>query len=190
MTPGQPSHPRASDVAVRFRDRALRAGMSAVTFAQRLTDAYHATTPLPDRTIELHAGTTADGQLRAMKMNAKTVERICNGSIRFPLDLLDAWAEALPPPLDLEFRRVMARRLGFLGVEPPAPGASLADVGTLAVNFGATMQALAPILADGRIDDNDSPALIREALRDGGDLVAGWMTVQARLLAALGEPVA
>lgn len=185
MTPVPPSHCRASDVAREFRHRALCSGMSAVTFAQRLADAYHALTDMPDRVIEFQIGATADGQLRAMKANAKTVDRICDGSIRFPLDLLDAWADALPAALALEFRREMARRLGFLGALPPSEAGSTTDVATLAAEFGQTMTALAPLLADGRIDAGDCPALIRQALREGTDLVASWLTLQAQLVAAL-----
>lgn len=187
MTPVLPSHPPASHVAREFHRRALLSGMSAVTFAQRLADAYHASTPLPDRVIELHAGTTADAQLRAMKQNATTVSRLVSGAIRFPLDLLDAWAQALPDGLDLEFRREMARRLGFLGALPPSGAGSTSDVGALAAEFGQTMTALAPLLADGRIDASDCPALVRQALREGTDLMAAWMTLQAQLLAALPE---
>ena len=185
MTPAPPSHSTASHVAREFHRRALLSGMSAVTFAQRLADAYHAATPLPDRVIELHAGTTADAQIRAMKQNATTVSRLVGGAIRFPLDLVEAWAEALPDGLALEFRREMARRLGFLGALPPSGAGSTSDVGALAGEFGQTMQALAPLLADGRIDASDCPALVRKALREGTDLMAAWMTMQAQLLAAL-----
>ena len=185
MTPVLPSHPPASHVAREFHRRALLSGMSAVTFAQRLADAYHAGTPLPDRVIELHAGTTADAQLRAMKQNATTVSRLVSGAIRFPLDLLDAWAQALPDGLDLEFRRELAHRLGFIGALPPQASAPAADVGTLAAEFGQTMQALAPLLSDGRIDATDCPALVRKALAQGTDLMASWMTMQALLVAAL-----
>ena len=185
MTPVPPSHSPASHVAREFHRRALLSGMSAITFAQRLADAYHAATPLPDRVIELHAGTTADAQLRAMKQNATTVSRLVSGAIRFPLDLLDAWAQALPDGLDLEFRREMARRLGFLGALPPSGAGSTSDVGALAAEFGQTISALAPLLADGRIDARDCPALVRQALREGTDLMAAWMTLQAQLLAAL-----
>lgn len=187
MTPVLPSHSTAANVARDFHRRALLSGMSAITFAQRLADAYHAATPLPDRVIELHAGTTADAQLRAMKQNATTVSRLVSGAIRFPLDLVEAWADALPDELGLAFRREVARRLGFVGALPPSQAAPGADVGALASEFGATMQALAPLLADGRIDDADSPALIRRALREGTDLVAAWITVQQQLLAAMGR---
>lgn len=185
MTPGAQSHSTASHVARDFHRRALLSGMSAITFAQRLADAYHAATPLPDRVIELHAGTTADAQLRAMKQNATTVSRLVSGAIRFPLDLVDAWAEALGARLGLEFRRELARGLGFLGAEPPTQAWPASDIGTLVADFGETMRALAPLLADGRIDADDCPTLIRTALREGADLMAAWATVQARLQAAM-----
>lgn len=176
---------RASDVAREYRHRALCGGMSAITFAQRLADAYHALTDVPDRVIEFHIGATADGQLRAMKLNAKTVERICDGTIRFPLDLMDAWAAALPSGLDLEFRRALAQRLGFVGVLPPSADGASADIATMVTEFGQTMQALAPLAADGRFDAADCPALIRKALREGTEFVAAWLSLQQALIAAL-----
>ena len=185
MTPGQPSHRRLSDVTRAYRVQALCSGVSAITFAQRLADAYHAGTDVHDRVIEFHVGTTADGQIRAMKLNAKTVERLASGDIRFPLDLVDAWAEALGARLGLEFRRELARGLGFLGAEPPTRAGPASDIGTLVADFGETMRALAPLLADGRIDADDCPTLIRTALREGADLMAAWATVQARLQAAM-----
>lgn len=189
MTPEHQSHHRVSDVARHYRHRALCEGMSAVTFAQRLADAYHAITDVPDRVIEFHLGATAEGQLRAMKVNAKIVERLVNGDIRLPADLLEAWCDALPKHLALECRRELARRLGFLGalMPEPSPGGTTADVATLAAEFGETVQALAPLMADGRIDNTDCPQMIRKALAEGADLMAAWATMQARLVAALGE---
>jgi len=174
-----------SRIALEFRLRALRGGVQAITFAQRLADAYHASTDVHDRVIEFHVGTTADGQIRAMKLNAKTVERLSTGAIRFPLDLVAAWAEALGAQLGLEFRRELARCLGFLGAEPPTEPGITADIGSLVREFGETMQALAPVMADGQIDADDCPTLIRTALREGADLMATWLTVRARLVDAL-----
>lgn len=155
------------------------------TFAQRLAEAYHARTEQSARSIEFHAGTTTDGVIRAMARNTKLVERISTGAVRFPLDLLEAWGEALPDDLGLEFRRTMARRLGFVGVLPPSDAGAPSDVGALAAEFGATMQALAPLLEDGRIDADDCPGLIRRAMREGADLMAAWLAVQQQLVSAL-----
>lgn len=183
MTPVRMSQTSASAVAIAFHDQAVRGGMYAATFAQRLADAYHTRFPdVADRSIEFKIGTTAESQISAMKANAKTVERFCKGTLRIPLDLLEAWADALPEALGLEFRREMARRLGFIGALPPQVSSPVADVGALATEFGETMQALAPLLAGA-----DCPELVRKALKEGADLVAAWMTMQAKLLAS--EPV-
>ena len=190
MTPVRMSQTSASAVAIAFHDQAVRGGMYAATFAQRLADAYHTRFPdIADRSIEFKIGTTAESQISAMKANAKMVERFCKGTLRIPLDLLEAWADALPEALGLEFRREMARRLGFIGALPPQESAPAADVGTLAAEFGQTMQALAPLLADGRIDSADCPALVRKALAQGTDLMASWMTMQQALIAALPSEV-
>lgn len=190
MTHDRQSPGSLSELAREYLRQANRAGMSATTFAQRLADAYHALVPCVDeRVIELHAGTTADGQLRAMRLNGKIVERLCTGAIRFPLDLVEAWAQALPDALGLAFRRELARRLGFIGAEPPRDRSVSAGLGALASEFGETMQALAPLLRDGQVRAGECPALILRALREGTDLMAAWMSVQEHLIATLPDGV-
>ena len=185
MTCMHQSHSRASDVARACLRQAIRAGRPLPSFAGELVEVYHRLVPVDEREVEFHVGSTTDSIIKAARANAQIVQRIFDGTVRFPLDLVEAWGLALPEPYGLEFRRAMARRLGFVGVLPPSEQGAAGDVSALATEFGETMAALAPLLADGRIDDSDNPALVRKALREGTDLMAVWLALQQQLLAAL-----
>jgi hypothetical protein len=179
------SHPRASDVCRDFLRAAVRGGLPLNKFSARLVDAYHARVPVHERETEFHVGTTGDALVRAEKANAKLVTRVLDGAVKFPLDLLEAWCEALPPDMSLECRRALVRRLGFVGALPPNEAGPVQDISALACGFGQTMRALGPILADGTIDVADAPALLRKALREMTDLSAAIVTLQRQCVDAL-----
>jgi hypothetical protein len=180
------SHPRTSDVAREYLRLAIRGGLPRVKFAARLVDAYHARVPVQERETEFHVGTTGDALIRAERANDNLVGRIVDGKVKFPIDLLEAWGDALPEDLSLEFRRTITRRLGFVGAMPPSASGPVADIASLAGEFGQSMQALAPILADGTIDASDAPTLLRKALREMTDLQAAIVPLQQRCARALG----
>jgi hypothetical protein len=178
---------RASDVAREFAGEAERVGLPLCKFAARVVDAYHARVPQHDRETKFHVATTngTDEIFKVEKANAQIIQRFKDGTVKFPLDLIEAWCDALPAPLDLECRRALARRMNLLGATIPTEGDSATNgVADMAIEFGQTMQALAPLMADGRIDANDDPRMVSKALRECNDLMAALVSLQAVLMKA------
>jgi hypothetical protein len=186
MTRDPQSRPRRSDVARDYLRQAVRGGLPLQKFAARLVDEYHVRVPVHERETEFHVGTTGEALLRAEKANGKLITRILDGTVKFPADLEEAWCAALPESLGLECRRELTRRLGFLGALPPSATGPATDVASLAAEFGQSVQALAPLLADGTIDATDAPALLRKALREMTDLQAAIVPLQQQCARALG----
>ena len=189
MTPELQSHEPRSAVIVRHTVAAMRssARMCMRKFAANVAERYIATTALVDRHLTFHdPGSTIESAVKAEKANAQLVTRILDGTVRFPVDLEEAWVGSLIDPFRMDCARELARRYGFLGAVAPRAGDSAAvQLGDLAMQFGAVMQALAPVMADGRIDAEDAPAQLIAALKVGTDLQAAWVSLQARLVDAL-----
>lgn len=104
---------------------------------------------------------------------------------RMPCDLEEAWVDCLAEPFRAACVQDLAGRYGLLPVPiPTGPQASqdLLKTSALIREFAATVEALAPIVADGRIDATDVP-LLPGALRD----LDGLLTHGAALRAAMTE---
>lgn len=183
----QSREPRSAVVLRHTRD-AMRTDtrMCIRKFASRVAENYMAAVDEHDREISFHVGTTIDTACDAEKANAQLIGRILNGTVRLPDDLEEAWVQALPDPHRLDCARELARRYGFLGAMMPTESDTPVNTaGDLALRFGAALQALGPILADGRIDQNDCPQQVLDCLRLGTDMAAAWMTLSKQLLDAL-----
>ena len=177
-----------SAVVLRHTREAMRTDtrMCIRKFASRVAEHYISTVDEHDREIQFHVGTTLDTACDAEKANAQLIGRFLNGTVRLPADLEEAWVHALPEPHRLECARELARRYGFLGaVIPDESDTPVSSVGDLAIRFGAAMQTLGPILADGRIDHDDCPEQVLNCIKLGTDLVAAWATLNQQLLAVL-----
>lgn len=81
---------------------------------------------------------------------------------RMPCDLEEAWVDCLAEPFRAACVQDLAARYGLLPVPIPRGGEAAADLlqtTALMREFAATIEALAPIVADGRIDGADVPHL-------------------------------
>lgn len=176
-----------SQVIFAYTERAKREhGMCLRKFASRVAEQYqHRVPAIADRIIAFHVGTTIDAACAAEKANAQIVTRILNGTVKLPADLEESWVHELPEPLRTECARDLARRYGFAAAQLPAgEGNPAAGIAGLASEFGDTMRALAPLLADGKIDEFDSPEMLDEALKQGTDLMAAWLGLQQAIVHA------
>lgn len=183
-----PHEPRSRTV-LRYTRMAHQAGvLNVFQFSQAVSAGYLARTQPEDRALRFREdGDSAESLGKAVKHNWQLVDRLIKGTSReFHADLEEVWVEMLPEPYRTDCKRELTRRYGFAAVTPLADCNAVVSEGLpgLAREFADTMQALAPILADGRIDEHDAP-LIRAALKEGTDLIAQWAAIQAQLVVAL-----
>lgn len=162
-------------------------GTSWPTFAQAVRELYEAFTPAELRVVEF--STHRDAYER-MRLDAQTVRRF-EHDIKYglPCDLEEALVGALEH-LEYrgfkELRAELALRYGLLAAEVPhdAPGCGMTRAGQLAKEFGEAMEALAPMLDNGRIDEEDAPHA-KHALRKLNNLIAAGTAMSAEVVRIL-----
>lgn len=117
--------------------------------------------------------------------NRQIVERWVRGKVAaFPHDLEEAWVLALPHPWRDQALAELAARYGLLAAPAIDPNMALATMGETMRKFGAFMEAMTPIIEDGRIDENDRPHL-KPALEQVGQLQSMLASVAQQLAKAL-----
>lgn len=165
------------------------------SFAGLIAESYMRLVAPGERIVQFHIGTDIDSIEKAQSRNAKLIERFINGTVKVPADLEEAWVSAMPQPWRDECERELAQRYGFLGVREPSErvGAELLSAAGALVEMGHVMEALAQIVADGRITTADVPALerlIREAREAQAELATMSATAERDLgLLTSGEVV-
>ena len=178
--------PRQSLVYSHTR-RMLDATRSNYTsFAMLVAESYLAMTAPDVRQVKLRTGEGTD-LIKAMENNAQILRRYMDGTLKtLPCDLEDAWVCSLPEPFRGDCERDLARRRGMLAVRMPDDGAAGQATGlaTLAHEFGELLSALAPALADGRIDHADLPHA-RRILDGSDDLICATVAVRRQVQALL-----
>lgn len=143
-------------VIVRFVQRVLRSRrMSLATYGQNVVEHYHARTPAELRTVEF---LTQGDAFHVAAINAQKIKRYMDPDVnaRLPTTLEEAMVLALPEPERAECITELAARYGLLAAR--APGEAATDVQSLSRltrEFGESMQALAPVFADGHIGPED-----------------------------------
>ncbi|WP_231378279.1 hypothetical protein [Rhodanobacter sp. OR92] len=160
--------------------------MNAQSFAMSLADKYLALTAPDVRTVPFRLG---DDLAADMRNNAQILRRYMDGTVKvLPADLIDAWVLSLPEPFRAECERDLSRRRGLLPVrmvmaDGPARAVGLAE---LASEFGQLLEAIAPALADGRVDVADLP-FARRILDQSDDLICAVLAVRRQVQAILPE---
>lgn len=155
---------------------------NAATFAMALAECYLRSTAPDVRTVPFRLG-EGDELLKAMRNNAQILRRYMDGSVKvLPADLEDAWVLALPEPYRGECERDLASRRGRLSMRAIASDSESKAVGlaTLAHEFGQLLEALAPALADGVINEADLP-FARRILNESDDLIAAVLAVRRQV---------
>jgi tRNA(Met) C34 N-acetyltransferase TmcA len=180
--------PRSAVICRATTECIRNSGHTDTSFAQAVAESYMQRVAPAERVVQFHVGTDLASIDVAHKRNAKIVERFRDGTVKLPADLEEAWVAAMPQPWRDDCERELARRYGFLGARAPeiVPNAGVLQVAGLALEVGHTLEALAQVMADGKVDASDVPALLR-ALRESRDLAAELETLQARIQAALEE---
>ncbi len=188
MTPSLHPEPRSAVIFRHTQDAIHNSKLCLRKLATRIAEQYMAEVPQSRRIVAFHVGTTTESLVKAESANAQLISRFFSGVVKLPADLEEAWVASLPEAIARECRRELVRRHGFLAAETPTAqaGSEVTSIGELAREFGETMTALAPVLADGRIDGADAQHL-KHALKESADLMAALVTLQTQLAAALPE---
>lgn len=154
--------------------------MNAQSFAMALAEKYLSLTASDVRTVAFKLG---DDLAADMRSNAQVLRRYMDGTVKvLPADLVDAWVLSLPEPYRAECERDLARRRGCLPVRMVGGDSSsrTVGVGELAAEFGQLLEAIAPALADGRIDADDLP-FARRILNESDDLIAAVLSIRRQV---------
>jgi hypothetical protein len=120
-----------------------------------------------------------------LKANDQILNRVLRGEVKFPADIEDACVLALPEERRIACARELAGRVGLVAAPAPRTGkCAAADMARLLKSTAATMEKLAPIVADNEVNERDVP-YVKEALAalaaSQGELVA-WISLLTSLL--------
>lgn len=152
--------PRSETIARHVREAIATDGrLTEKAYAERVMERYFAAVPLHLRSVMFHAGTTSAEVDKAQRANASTINRMLTGEIRMPVDLEEALVDALPDAIRERCIRALTARRGMLPVAMPTScgTAQVQRAAELLTSTGQAMAALAPMLADGVIDEADRP---------------------------------
>jgi hypothetical protein len=155
--------------------------VSMEAFAQVVVELYHAAVPTAARDIQFRVG----GDLfKCAAANAQKLRRYMDDDInaRLPVDLEEAWVNGLSEPYRNACIRDLARRYGLLAVQAPGTCAisDMQTVSKLSREFGEALEALSPMLDNGKFGEEDAP-LFERAARELEELLAAGEGVLARI---------
>jgi hypothetical protein len=168
-------------------ERAVRETRGGVIgFADRVAENYLESVPAEQRRAKIKPLAGDIQQITAaQKANRQTVDRYIKGDVKaFPADLEEAWVRALPEPYQSEALRSLSARYGLLAARMNVGQPPLATMGDITGILGDLMKRMAPIVADGVIDERDLPH-IKPALACVADAQGFLASLHSLLAAAL-----
>lgn len=154
---------------------------NANSFAMAVAEKYHEAVAPDVRQVKLKIG-EGDEVVRALKDNGQVLRRYMDGTVKvLPADLEDAWVTALPEPYRSDCERDLARRRGLLCVQVVDSTAdAIASVGKLTSDFSELLNAIAPALSDGRLDNADL-VHARRIINESDDMISGVFAIRRAL---------
>ncbi len=180
--------PRSHTVLRHVQAHLLASSISVETYAEEVRALYHARVTDPKaRVMQFHSGGDA---IKDMKANGQLIARILHRTVKMPVDLEEALVLALPEQPRGACLRELAERYDLLpaAIPHPTPSDDAANLSGILKETGEAIQALGPIMADGRVDEHDAPHAKR-ALIEINEALAALVTMQARITAILPEGV-
>lgn len=180
-----------SQIVWQHMDNFVRhSGASWPTLAAEVRWQYEARVAEPLRHIEFSQHRDLHERQR---LDAQTLRRF-EHDVKFglPADIEEACVFGLRDAGYTGFEMLLsdlAERYGLLAAPKPMPACEVQDIGRLLKETGEAIQAVAPMLIDGRIDDNDRP-YAKDALGQINDALAMLVSYQARIVAILPDAVA
>jgi hypothetical protein len=182
----QNSEPRSRFIVRRTSEILRRAPLCVRKFASTVATLYMGRTVDHERVIQFDQESgSIDAACRAEVRNAKKVQHLLDGEVKFPADLEEAWVDALPGPHKNDLIRELAARYGLIGARAPVCSSlhPIADLASVLRDAGEISTALAPAFANGTLDSQDAPHLLQarpiisRALADCASLLAQITTV-------------
>jgi len=177
--------PRSTTICQQVAAAMRATGTTERSFADAVVTTYHTRTALHERSVEFHAGGTADTYESGARANAQLLRRMLAGDVRMPVDLEEAIVLSMPLPYRQRCLSQLAGRYDLLAVPLPAltGGEQHAQVADMMREAGDVLQALAPMLADGQINTADRPHAAK-ARRELHELLTVAMALQHTITAA------
>jgi len=178
--------PRSRTILRHTRQAIAARRLRVLPFSEAVADRYLAMTSPENRAVPLREqGDTMRSALAAKDHNGQVIDRLVKGKVKtFPADLEDTWVQELPQPYRQRCEIELAARRGHAIVrdpradDPPAEqGGELSD---LLREVGHSVEALAPIFANGTVDAEDRPHAAK-ALQELGDLLTATLQLHHRL---------
>jgi hypothetical protein len=132
-----------------------RSALTERTYAQTVADLYHERTALHARSVTFASSADPYADSEA---NRQTVKRMLDGRVRMAVDIEEALILALPQPYRSHLLADLSHRLGLLAAPQPqpTPAGQQQQLGELLRHLGDTVNRLAPMLDDGRMDAGDA----------------------------------
>ena len=158
----------------------LSSSTSDMTFSVAVMDEYCRRVPnVNARVVPVHS---SFDPLKDQRLNRQTVMRFVNREQRLPADLEESVVSVLPEPFQSDCLRDLSARYDLLAVRVVThePGDDVANLNRILKETGDMIAALAPVLADGVIDNDDRP-YAKDALTKINDALAGLVEMQARI---------
>lgn len=140
------------------------------------------------RQVPFRWGVTVDDMFKAEKHNAQIIARYMDGTVKaLPVDLEDAWIQALPLPFRDECERDLARRRDQLIVKLDRPseyGLGAVSIGSMLLEMGQLCDALAPAMADNTLTPEDQKHAVR-ILNEADDMIGAVSRLRDQILPLL-----
>lgn len=163
-------------------------GTAIQKFAEALAEAFARAVPeglrrAPLRLPDLHGD--AEEYYKVLASNTKALQRYLSGEVPIPVDLEEVWCSVLPAAYRERAIFDLCARFGVL----PVRVAEMTDIHALAElmrDEAAMIEAMAPIMSDGKIDEHDREDA-RAALPKVKKAIAALAGIQARLETVIGE---
>jgi len=151
--------PRSETIIRHVTQFMMAEKVSEATFANNVKDIYHGrVTNEKARVVRFHEDGDA---FEDMKANAQLLFRMMKpaATSRLPVDLEEPIVLALPEERQRNLKAELAARYDLLAAPIPHndPEHNVFSLALLLKTTGGTIEALAPVIADGVIDDNDLP---------------------------------
>lgn len=178
--------PTRQDVLIHFANiHRMRNSLSVADFAEALAKNYTNMVAERARSVALKvcSRNAPAAEYTALKSsNTKLVQRYLDSSQHFPVEVEESWIATLDADLQRDCIHALCARYGVLPVQVEA-AATVSGLGEVLKEHAEAMTAEAPMLADGKIDDDDiehAPAAYREHIQAGAAHIGHALSIRKR----------
>lgn len=157
-----PEHPTRQAVLYAATHAAMHeTGLSLADLSESIAVVYCGRVPPEHRGISLQdspRGDDADAYFRWKDSTRRQIERFLSDAVRLPVELEEAWIQALPSPYRERAVHQLTHRLGYLPVAiPDHSQCTVEQISQILAEHAEAVQTSAPMVGDGQLDDADRP---------------------------------